>query len=113
VQDDIAEDAWQRLKKGRQAAILARMSAQQKAFLDQHDQEDDEDQQGHHDASPTEGSHRGRLAGDSFERISGSAPALMPDHKGKFAIMESTLTVQECALCRTKVLNLFGIFADL
>ncbi|CAM6028185.1 unnamed protein product [Sphagnum balticum] len=103
VQDDIAEDAWQRLKKERQAAILARMSAQQKAFLDQHDdQEDDEDQQGHHDASPTEGSHRGRLAGDSFERISGSAPALMPDHKGKFAIMESTLTVQECALCRTK-----------
>jgi hypothetical protein len=53
------------------------------------------------------------LAEDSFERISGSAPALMPDHKGKFAIMESTLTVQECALCRTKVLNLFGIFADL
>ncbi|CAK9270046.1 unnamed protein product [Sphagnum jensenii] len=93
----------QRLKKERQAAILARMSAQQKAFLDQHDdQEDDEDQQGHHDASPTEGSRRGRLAGDSFERISGSAPALMPDHKGKFAIMESTLTVQECALCRTK-----------
>ncbi|KAH9567603.1 hypothetical protein CY35_03G035000 [Sphagnum magellanicum] len=103
VQDDIAEHAWQRLKKERQAAILARMSAQQKAFLDQHDdQEDDEGQEGHHDASPTEGSRRGRLAEDSFERISGSAPALMPDHKGKFAIMESTLTVQECALCRTK-----------
>jgi hypothetical protein len=54
-QASIVEDERQRLKKERQAALLAKFSAQQKAFLEQlgdHEEEDDEHR--YDDSGPTE-----------------------------------------------------------
>ncbi|CAM6078744.1 unnamed protein product [Sphagnum tenellum] len=95
-QASIVEDERQRLKKERQAALLAKFSAQQKAFLEQHgDHEEEDDEHGYDDAGPTEGSHVGSEAGGNFERISGKAPAVV-------TLTETTFGIQECAFCRRK-----------
>ncbi len=61
----------------------------QKAFLDQHnDQEDDEVEHGYDDATLIEVS-----------------PILTLDRKEKFVTIETTIAIQECAFCRTKVFN--------
>jgi hypothetical protein len=89
VQVTPTKDEWQRLKKERQAVILAKISSQQKAFLDQHnDQEDDEVEHGYDDATLIEVS-----------------PILTLDRKEKFVTIETTIAIQECAFCRTKVFN--------
>ncbi|KAH9534061.1 hypothetical protein CY35_18G087100 [Sphagnum magellanicum] len=83
------KDEWQRLKKERQVAILAKISSQQKAFLDQHnDQEDDEAEHGYDDATLIE-----------------MSPILTLDRKEKFVTIETTVAIQECAFCRTKCDN--------
>jgi hypothetical protein len=57
--------------------------------LDQHnDQEDDEAEHGYDDATLIEVS-----------------PILTLDRKDKFVKIETTVTIQECAFCRTKVFN--------
>jgi len=95
-QASIVEDERQRLKKERQAALLAKFSAQQKAFLEQHgDHEEEDDEHRYDDAGPTEGSHAGSEAGGNFERISGKAPAVV-------TLTETTFGIQECAFCRRK-----------
>ncbi|KAH9544057.1 hypothetical protein CY35_13G097100 [Sphagnum magellanicum] len=95
-QASIVEYKRQRLKKERQAALLAKFSAQQKAFLEQHgDDEEEEDKHRYDDAGPTEGSHSGSEAGGNFERISRNAPAVV-------ALTETTFGIQECAFCRGK-----------
>jgi E3 ubiquitin-protein ligase UBR1 len=96
IKASIVEDERQRLKKERQAALLAKFSAQQKAFLEQHgDHEEEDDEHGYDDAGPTEGSHVGSEAGGNFERISGKAPAVV-------TLTETTFGIQECAFCRRK-----------
>jgi hypothetical protein len=61
----------------------------QKAFLDQHnDQEDDEAEHGYDDATLIEVS-----------------PILTLDRKDKVVKIETTVAIQECAFCRTKVFN--------
>jgi E3 ubiquitin-protein ligase UBR1/E3 ubiquitin-protein ligase UBR3 len=95
-QASIVEDERQRLKKERQAALLAKFSAQQKAFLEQHgDHEEEDDEHRYDDAGPTDGSHAGSEAGGNFERISGKAPAVV-------TLTETTFGIQECAFCRRK-----------
>ncbi|CAM6048970.1 unnamed protein product [Sphagnum compactum] len=95
-QASIVEDERQRLKKERQAALLAKFSAQQKAFLEQHgDHEEEDDKHRYDDAGPTEGSHAGSEAGGNFERISRKARAVV-------ALTETTFGIQECAFCRGK-----------
>ncbi|CAM6051174.1 unnamed protein product [Sphagnum compactum] len=95
-QASIVEDERQRLKKERQAALLAKFSAQQKAFLEQHgDHEEEDDEPRYDDAGPTEGSHVGSEAGGNFERISGKALAVV-------TLTETTFGMQECAFCRRK-----------
>ncbi len=62
----------------------------QKAFLDQHnDQEDDEAEHGYDDAT--------------LIKVS---PILTLDCKDKFVTTETTVAIQECAFCRTKVFNI-------
>jgi hypothetical protein len=61
----------------------------QKAFLDeQNDQEDDEDEHGYDDVTLIE-----------------VPPILTLDHKEKVVTIETTVVIQECAFCRTKVFN--------
>jgi hypothetical protein len=80
------KDEWQRLKKERQVAILAKIASQQKTFLDQHnDQDNDEVEHGYDDAT--------------------LSPILTLDRKEKFVTIETTIAIQECAFCRTKVFN--------
>ncbi|CAN5958280.1 unnamed protein product [Sphagnum jensenii] len=70
--------------------------ALQKAFLEQHgDHQEEDDEHGYDDAGPTEGSHVGSEAGGNFERISGKAPAVV-------TLTETTFGIQECAFCRRK-----------
>ncbi|KAH8933083.1 hypothetical protein BDL97_18G012900 [Sphagnum fallax] len=77
------KDEWQRLKKERQVAILAKIASQQKTFLDQHnDQDNDEVEHGYDDAT--------------------LSPILTLDRKEKFVTIETTIAIQECAFCRTK-----------